>query len=145
MDCSPWHQVANVPFHIICVLLVMDTRSSLGMLPEAMQTLSLVASTYDTESMKKAYSAACLLVRIHQQRRADDIAVFGEALSMQQPERAIASPPPLNPGAEDYSWLGALVADLPGLQRDDLDQFLNADVINASSLLGGSEPPLSLP
>ena len=145
MDCSPWHQVANVPFHIICVLLVMDTRSSLGMLPEAMQTLSLVASTYDTETMKKAYSAACLLVRIHQQRRADDIAIFGEALSMQQPEGPIASPPPLNPDAEDYSWLGALVADLPGLQRDDLDQFLNADVINGSSLLGGSEPSLSLP
>ena len=146
MECSPWHQVANVPFHIICVLLVMDTRSSLGMLPEAMQTLGLVASTCDTESMRKAYSAACLLVRIHQQRREDDIAVFGEALSMQQPERPMSSPPQLNPGAEDYSWLGALVADLPGLQRDELDQFLNADVINGSSLLGGgSEPSLSLP
>ena len=145
MDCSPWHHVANVPFHIICVLLVIDTRSSLGMLPEAMQTLSLVASTHDTETMKKAYSAACLLVRIHQQRREDDIAVFGDALSMQQSERPIAPPPQMIPGAEDYSWLGALVADLPGLQRDDLDQFLNADVINGSSLLGGSEPSLSLP
>ena len=123
----------------------MDTRLSLGMLPEAMQTLSLVASTYDTETMKKAYSAACLLVRIHQQRREADIAVFGEAISMQQPERAIAAPRQLNPGLEDYSWLEALVADLPGLQRDDLDQFLNADVINGSSLLGGFEPSLPLP
>ena len=145
LDCSPWHQVANVPFHILCVLLVMDTRSSLGMLPEAMETLSLVASTYDTETMRKAYSAACMLVRIHQQRREEDIATFGEALSMQQPERPIASPPQLNPGAEDYSWLGALVADLPGLQGDDLDQFLDADVIYNSSLLDGSQPSLSLP
>ena len=142
MDCSPWHQVANVPFHIICVLLVMDTRPSLGMLPEAMQTLSLVASTCDTETMKQAYSAACLLVRIHQQRREEDITIFGEALSMQQPERAIASPPQLNPGAEDYSWLGALVADWPEQQRDELDQFLNADMINGFCLLGGAESKL---
>ncbi|KAI4120186.1 MAG: hypothetical protein LQ338_007195 [Usnochroma carphineum] len=139
MDCSPWHQVVNVPFHIICVLLVMDTRSSLAMLPEAMQTLSLVASNYDTETMRQAYSAACLLVLLHQQRRKDDVAVFGETLNIHQHERQIASPPQLNSSAEDYSWLGALVADLPGLQRVDLDQFLNADMINCPSLLGESE------
>jgi hypothetical protein len=33
---------------------------------------------------------------------------------------------------------GALVTDLPSLQRDDLDQFLNADMIDGSSFLGGS-------
>lgn len=139
MDCSPWHQVANVPFHIICVLLVMDTRPSLAVLPEAMQTLSLVASTYDTETMREAYSAACLLVLLHQQRRKDDIAILGEALDTHQQEQQITSPPQLNYSAEDCSWLGALVADLPGLQRADLDQFLYADMINDSSLLGGSE------
>jgi hypothetical protein len=115
MDCWPWHQVANVPFHIICVLLVMDNRSSLVMLPEAMQTLSLVASTYDTETMREAYSAACLLVLLHQQRRKDDIAIFGEVLNVHQQEQQIASLPQLNSSAEDYSWLGALVADLSGL------------------------------
>lgn len=139
MDCSPWHHVANVPFHIICVLLVMDTRSSLAMLPESMKTLSLVASTYDTETMRNAYSTACLLVLLHQQRREDDIAIFGETLNIHPQERRSAAPPQTNLSAEDASWLGALVADLPGLQRVDLDQFLNADMINDSSLLGGSE------
>ena len=139
MDCSPWHQVANVPFHIICVLVVMDTRPSLALLPEAMQTLSLVASTYDTERMREAYSAACLLVLLHQQRRKDDLAIFNEALNTHQQERQINSPPQLDYSAEDCSWLGALVADLPGLQRVDLDQFLYADMINDSSLLGVSE------
>ncbi|KAJ5678903.1 hypothetical protein N7462_007147 [Penicillium macrosclerotiorum] len=132
-DCSPWHQVANVPFHIICVLLVMDTRSSLAMLPEAMQTLKLVASTYDTETMREACSAAYLLVMLHQQRRKEDIAIFGEALSVnEQPMQD--TPPQLDPNSEEYSWLGALVADLPGLQRIDLDQFLNVDVIDSSFL-----------
>ncbi|KAJ5894132.1 hypothetical protein N7495_005823 [Penicillium taxi] len=132
LDCSPWHQIANVPFHIICVLLVMDTRASLQMLPEAMQTLSLVASTYDTETMREAYSAACLLVMLHQQRRRDDIAILEEALTGPRREQQFVSPPQFQPSAEEYSWLGALVADLPGLQRIDLDQFLNTDVIDGS-------------
>lgn len=139
MDCSPWHQVANVPFQIICVLLVMDTRSSLAILPEAMQTLSLVASTYETETMRDAYRTACLLILLHQQRRKDDIAIFGEILDIHHQERQIALPPNFESSAEDYSWLGALVADLPGLHGVDLDQFLNADVMNGASLLGISE------
>jgi Fungal Zn(2)-Cys(6) binuclear cluster domain/Fungal specific transcription factor domain len=138
MECSPWHHVANVPFQIICVLLVMDTRSSLAILPEAMQTLSLVASTYDTESMRETCSAAYLLVLLHQQRRKDDIATLGEALNIRPQEQQVDSAPQLNASVEDYTWLEALVADLPGLQRIDLDQF-NADMINSSSVLGGSE------
>lgn len=142
MDCYAWHQVANVPFQIICVLLVLDTRSSLAMLPEAMQTLSLVASTYETETMKEAYSTACLLVMLHQQRRKDDIAILGEALNqapgihdLQQGGQTV-SPPQLNASAEDFSWLEALVADLPGLQRVDLDQFWNAEMMNGYGLPG---------
>ncbi|KAJ5408666.1 hypothetical protein N7509_002549 [Penicillium cosmopolitanum] len=137
MDCTPWHQVANVPFHIICVLLVIDTRPSLSMLPEAMTTLGLVASTYDTETMREAYSAACLLVLLHQQRRKDDIAILGEALSTQKTAQLeILSQP--TPSAEEFNWLGALVADLPGLQRVDLDQFLNADMIDVPPFMGES-------
>jgi hypothetical protein len=136
VDCSPWHQVANVPFQIICVLLVMDTRSSLTILPEAMQTLGQVASMYDTETMREAYSAACLLVMLHQQRRKDDLAILSEALYVHQQDIPIETPPQLDPNSEEYSWLGALVADLPGLQRIDLDQFLNTDMID-TSFLGG--------
>jgi hypothetical protein len=139
MDCSPWHHVSNVPFHVICVLLVMDTRSSLAMLPQAMQTLGLVASTYDTETMREAYSAACLLVLLHQQRRKADIEIFSEALNMQQQERHISPQPNAFPGTEDYGWLGALVTDLPGLERVDLDQFLSADMTSSFSLFGASE------
>jgi hypothetical protein len=138
MNCTPWHQMANVPFQITCVLLVMDTRPSLSMLPEAMQTLKLVASTYDTDTMREAWSAARLLVMLHQQRRKDDIAIFNQSLDSDQ-EGLFGLSPEENPSAEEYSWLGALVADLPGLQRVDLDQFLNADMIDSSGFLGGSE------
>jgi hypothetical protein len=137
-DCSPWHQVANVPFQITCVLLVMDTRSSLAMLPEAMQTLNMVASTYATDTMKEACSAAYLLVLLHQQRRRDDVAIFGEALNNHEQEQPMDFSQQFNPSAEEYTWLGALVADLPGLQRVDLDQFLNADMMD-SSFMGAGE------
>lgn len=137
LDCSPWHHVANVPFNIICVLLVLDTRLSLALLPEAMQTLSLVASTYETETTKEAYSTAGLLVLLHQQRRKDDISVFHQALNVHQ-EKAIEIPTQQDPSAEEYSWLGALVADLPGLQGMDLEQLLNADMMAGFHGLGGS-------
>lgn len=137
-NCSPWHQVANVPFQITCVLLVMDTRSSLAMLPEAMQTLNMVASTYATDTMKEACSAAYLLVLLHQQRRRDDVAIFGEALNNHEQEQPMDFSQQFNPSAEEYTWLGALVADLPGLQRVDLDQFLNADMMD-SSFMGAGE------
>ncbi|KAJ5183460.1 hypothetical protein N7492_001076 [Penicillium capsulatum] len=137
LDSSPWHQVANVPFNIICVLLVLDTRSSLALLPGAMQTLSLVASAYETETTREAYNTAGLLVLLHQQRRKDDISVFSQALNVHQ-ETRIGLPSQQDPSAEEYSWLGALVADLPGLQGLDLDQFLNVDMMAGINGLGGS-------
>jgi hypothetical protein len=91
---------------------------------------------YDTETMREAYSAACLLVMLHQQRRKDDLAILSEALYVHQQDIPIETPPQLDPNSEEYSWLGALVADLPGLQRIDLDQFLNTDMID-TSFLGG--------
>ncbi|MCJ1414014.1 hypothetical protein MMC32_000339 [Xylographa parallela] len=138
MTCSPWHHMANVPFHITCVLLVMDTRSSLAILPEAMQTLKFVASTYDTETMREAWSAAYLLVMLHQQRRKDDLEVFTETLSIEQPEVQSEQALQGTPSAEEYSWLGALVADLPGLQQVDLEQFLTMDMVDNSAFMSSS-------
>ncbi|KAJ5477403.1 Protein RDR1 [Penicillium diatomitis] len=135
---SPWHHAANVPFHIICVLLVMDTRPSLAMLPEAMETVKMVANTWDTETMREAYNTACLLVMLHQQRRKDDLAIFSETLLERRNDGSLGSTPYIDPSSEEYSWLGALVADLPGLQRVDLDQFLGAN-IQSSSFFGISD------
>lgn len=143
MDCYPWHQVANVPFQTICVLLVLDTRSSLVLLPEAMQTLELISSTYDTETMREACRTACLLVVLHQQRRKDDITILGQALNQcpaidaRQQEAQPFAAPQVGASTEDVSWLGALVADLPGLQRVDLDQFLSTNMINDFPFLSG--------
>lgn len=143
-NCFPWHQVANVPFQTICVLLVIDTRSSLALLPEATQTLNLVSSTYNTSTTRDASRAAHLLIKLHQQRRKDDMAIFHEALNTHPHDRSQPIPPPSHivdaQEGEEYSWLEALIADLPGLQRVDLDQFLDADMmidtISSPAVLG---------
>ncbi|KAK8044449.1 hypothetical protein PG993_004473 [Apiospora rasikravindrae] len=138
-DCCPWHQVANVPFHIICVLLIMDTRSSLAMLPDAIQTVGLVASIYDTETMREAKRTAYLLVLLHQQRRKDDLAVFSKALADNQPEPRMDVPshnPTSFSNSDDHAWLEALVADLPSLRDADLDEFLNTDMTGGPLFLG---------
>ncbi|WKT45389.1 Aldehyde dehydrogenase domain [Fusarium oxysporum f. sp. vasinfectum] len=124
-DCSPWHHVANVPFHIICMLLVLDTRSSLAMLPEALQTLELVASIYDTDAMKQAHSAARLLIFLHQERRSEDVKILRDVLQTQGQQGVGLMMPPshFTPTSEESSWLEGLVADMPGLQEFDLGHF----------------------
>ncbi|KAM0256040.1 hypothetical protein ACHAQJ_005239 [Trichoderma viride] len=127
-DCAPWHQVANVPFQIVYMLLVIDNRASLTLLPEALHTLQCVASEYNTDTMREAYSAAGLLLWLHQQRRRDDLLTLDKALSTYQQGAHLEMTPPSVQGPEDLSWLGALVADMPGLQGLDLDQLLRGDM-----------------
>lgn len=75
-----WHQVANVPFQVVCTLLAIDNRAALGLLPDAMATLREVLGAYDTGVMREAYSTAYLLIALHQRRKEDDTRALGEVL-----------------------------------------------------------------
>lgn len=77
---SPWHHIANVPFQIVCTLLSMDNRQSLALLGDAMETLREVATQYDTDVMREAYSTAYLLMLLHQRRKEDDTRTIGQVL-----------------------------------------------------------------
>lgn len=77
---SPWHHIANVPFQIVCTLLSMDNRKSLALLGDAMETLREVATQYDTDVMREAYSTAYLLMLLHQRRKEDDTRTIGQVL-----------------------------------------------------------------
>ena len=79
---SPWHHIANVPFQIVCTLLSMDNRQSLALLGDAMETLREVATQYDTDVMREAYSTAYLLILLHQRRKEDDTNVIGQVLKV---------------------------------------------------------------
>ncbi|KAK9322001.1 hypothetical protein V1517DRAFT_324647 [Lipomyces orientalis] len=133
MSCCPWQHVANVPFHIISILLEMDSRASLDVLPDAMQTLKLVASTYDTGTMREAYSTACLLVLLYQRRRCEDAKLLSGIVNTHYHQTELSLPiRQTSPTSERFSWLEGLVADIPSLQGADLYQSLGEDMIGLS-------------
>ncbi|KAJ6132140.1 hypothetical protein N7471_007355 [Penicillium samsonianum] len=146
----PWHQVANVPFQVVCSLLAIDNRAALALLADAMRTLREVLAAYDTISMREAYSTAYLLIALHQRRKEDDTRALAEvlrvnaaaaapmddqkdrhiartALAEQSQRQEQAAPDALVSDAE-FSWLGDLMIDMPSLQNFDLEQFLMTDV-----------------
>ena len=121
----------------------MDTCASLAKLPEAMQTVKLAASTYNTSTMREAYATARLLVFLYQQRRQHDAKLLGSILdSDSQPEGAKSQLLPRGtPSLGEMPLLEELVADMPGLHGFDFDQFLDMDMFrpvqgadNAASL-----------
>ncbi|PKX96878.1 putative C6 transcription factor [Aspergillus novofumigatus IBT 16806] len=146
----PWHQIANVPFQIVCTLLAIDSRASLALLGEAMRTLREVAAAYDTEVMREAYSTAYLLILLHQRRKEEDTQALRDVLCVNANAAAAAprvsvdtaeggstsvqrqaQPPAPQQSVADrseMSWLGDLMIDMPSLQNFDLDQFLMTDV-----------------
>lgn len=148
----PWHQAANVPFQVICTLLAIDNRSSLSLLPEAMQTLREVATAYDTDVLREAYSTAYLLIMLHQRRKEEETRALGDVLRANPAASATRLPEPKADGnepgslpsqdcgingqehvslpfdSEDLSWIGDLVIDMPSLQNFDLERFLTTDV-----------------
>lgn len=135
-DCSPWHQVVNVPFQIVCFLLVMDTRSSLSLLGDALDTLNLTASFYKTDTMKDACNAARLLVRLQQQRRKEDVAIFDDALKACRGVENDAAAPMTANGA-DRNWVGAFFADLSTQQMSEFEQVMVPGMLDGPTLLGG--------
>lgn len=135
-NMCPWHHVAYVPFQVICALLAMDTRASLGQIGSAMETLAAVTSVYNSDSMKEAYSTARLLVLLQQKRKEEDAKILTGVLrlpSQTQPQpKANGDPSTTMPpvGADtvaDFSWLDDLAVDMPYMQDFDWNQFLNDD------------------
>ncbi|RDK42242.1 bicyclomycin resistance protein [Aspergillus phoenicis ATCC 13157] len=131
-ECSPWHHVPNVPFQMISIILEMDTSPALELLPEAMQTLRVVASTYDTETMREAYNTACLLILLYERRRRADTRLLSTVLQEYQQSPATESPLQQMPTSDEVSWLEGLVADVPTLQGLDFSQFLQPDMLRMS-------------
>jgi hypothetical protein len=142
---SPWHQVANVPFQVVCTLLAIDNRAALALLPDAMHTLREVLAAYDTPVMREAYSTAYLLIALHQRRKEDDTRALADVLRANASAMGVESEgvgvgvgvgvggelPGLEMGPvsdAELSWLGDLMIDMPNLQNFDLDQFLMTDV-----------------
>lgn len=125
---APWHHMGYVPFQIVCVLLAIDTVSSIAQLRAAMQCLKDISVAYDTPATQEALKTARSLVLLHQRGKE----VFASALSdilkaipaddeNFVPDRTPAVPQMVLDG------LGSLEQDLASSWNFDLDQFLGSD------------------
>ncbi|KPA35495.1 hypothetical protein FLAG1_11800 [Fusarium langsethiae] len=123
---APWHQMANVPFQIICLLLAIDTRESLAQLNNAMQCLNNIATVYNTNATKEALNTASLLILMQQRRKekcASDLSNIVKSfpilpLSETQVEAPLQQ-------MDDMKWFNNLAGELSGFDYSDLDRFLS--------------------
>ncbi|EPX71698.1 uncharacterized protein SOCG_01912 [Schizosaccharomyces octosporus yFS286] len=76
-----WWNVLDVPFHGVCVLLSMDTRESLLMIPKAYNVLKQVVRTFNTVASKSALQIAsdlCCALRYKKLDEANILSLGGD-------------------------------------------------------------------
>lgn len=124
-DRAPWHQMANVPFQTVCLLLSFDNFSSMSHLKDAMQCLSNVVTVYDTDATREALTTASLLILLHQRWKEKGASELNNILNLfpvfprqpsggQSPSRHL----------EDMTWLDNLAGECYSLDYSDIDQIL---------------------
>lgn len=77
---SPWWHIVNIPFQIVCVLLVIDHPQALVMLEDALSTMMMVSDQYGTGMAREAYEIALFLVDQQRVKRLQALECFNNAL-----------------------------------------------------------------
>ncbi|KAM3519839.1 hypothetical protein NHJ13051_007226 [Beauveria bassiana] len=136
IDRAPWHHMAYVPFQIICVLLAIDTVSSISQLRDAMQCLKDVAAVYNTHATREAMRTARSLIMLHQRGKEMLAAALNDIVKVYDvnaPEHVADNPAPAAL-ADDFAWLNGLPEDFSNIQDLNLEQLLSPEFFwNASS------------
>jgi hypothetical protein len=131
VDGTPWHQVINVPFQILCILLPIDTLASTAQLRNVMVCLSEAAAKWKTNATQEALKTASLLIFIFKKHKERYLANLDEILRSypltQGNQTPIQQP-------EDLGWLDSLMSELPTLQ----------DLFNESEFNEGLAPPFTV-
>ncbi|TFA99630.1 Protein RDR1 [Trichoderma ghanense] len=127
---TPWHQMTYVPFQIVCVLLAIDTVSSISQLRDAMQCLRDVSAVYKTEATREALKTARSLVLLHQRGKEMFASALSEILKsrpmspVEDVEDVMDTSPML---LDDVPGMDSFTDQFFGLQYSDIDQLLNPD------------------
>ncbi|KAM3450111.1 hypothetical protein NHJ6243_009860 [Beauveria neobassiana] len=140
IDRAPWHHMAYVPFQIVCVLLAIDTVSSISQLRDAMQCLQDVAAVYNTHATREAMRTARSLIMLHQRGKEMLAAALHDIVKVYDvvnaPEHVANNPaaPAAAALADDFAWLNGLPEDFSNIQDLNLEQLLSPEFFwNASS------------
>lgn len=133
-DRAPWHHMAYVPFQIVCVLLAIDTVSSISQLRDAMQCLKDVTAVYNTHATREAMRTARSLIMLHQRGKEMLAATLSDIIKVYDVNNQdeVANTVPALP--DDFAWLNGLPEDISNLQNLNLEQLLSPEFFwNASS------------
>ncbi|OAQ97289.1 hypothetical protein LLEC1_00055 [Akanthomyces lecanii] len=134
IDRAPWHHMAYVPFQIVCVLLAIDTVSSISQLGDAMQCLKDVATVYNTHATREAMRTARSLIMLHQRGKELLAATLSDIVKVYDvnAQQDVATTEPALP--DDFAWLNGFPEDISNIQDLNLEQLLSAEFFwNASS------------
>lgn len=132
IDRAPWHHMAYVPFQIVCVLLAIDTVSSISQLGDAMQCLKDVATVYNTHATREAMRTARSLIMLHQRGKEMLAATLSDIVKVYDVQEDVANAEPALP--DDFAWLNGLPEDISNIQDLNLEQLLSPEFFwNASS------------
>lgn len=134
VDRAPWHHMAYVPFQIVCVLLAIDTVSSISQLGDAMQCLKDVAAVYNTHATREAMRTARSLIMLHQRGKELLAATLSDIVKVYDvnAQEDVANTEPSLP--DDFAWLNGLPEDISNIQDLNLEQLLSPEFFwNASS------------
>ncbi|KAG8406565.1 hypothetical protein J3459_018650 [Metarhizium acridum] len=117
--------MAYVPFQIVCVLLAIDTVSSISQLRDAMQCLKDISAVYNTKATEDALKTARSLVLLHQRGKEMFASALNDILKVcpANPVEVVSeASPTLSDGTE---WMDGFPMDFSNLQYFDIEQFLN--------------------
>lgn len=124
---TPWHHMAYIPFQVVCVLLAIDTASSMSQLREAMRCLHNVSTVYNTDAIQEAYRTARSLVMLHQRGKE----LYASALADILKDCPEHQPDPNTEVDASGLSVSADVANTPfkldGPLEFDIDQYLNPE------------------
>ena len=123
---SPWHHMAYVPFQIVCVLLAIDTVSSISQLRDAVQCLKDISAVYNTSATQDALKTARSLVLLHQRGKEMFASALSDILQVCEDENGgMASISGDLPMSDQMLPLGDSLSDFQ--QHFDMDQFLSSE------------------
>lgn len=125
----PWHHVASLPFHTICILLAIDTEASLSLIVAAMETYQVVARIYQTSLMKEALDIIRILLYLHYKRRLIDVSILSQALTVSQSTSRTSSSSPYMSlydqlDNEESATIMGCLAGFPNLQNMNFADML---------------------
>lgn len=123
-DRAPWHHMANIPFQIICVLLSIDTISSIAQIKDAMQVLRNITTVYNTEATREALNTASLLILLQQRRKERGVSDLSNILKDYPVLSSHKSDETASQQLEGARWLNSIANDLSILDYSDFDRIL---------------------